>query len=355
MKSSRNAFGYVLYLLALCLAANTVAAETIATGLLPDDTVVRVDYGSTADSPDGGSWNTAYPNIEDAIEANKTVENLNIVIAARAVVTLEEEINVSGYQGLRLALYAGFTGAEETFTEVLADEDNQYPAHMLVFDGQNRTRIMNADFAGEKPGRLIKLFGTHFRGGNVTGLQAGGALTVKNAALSVAHTKWELSQAHVGAAIFADSLSVDGVSMFYDNIAGWNGGAFVVRKINVMAPLVFSGNQAAVGGSAFWCKESFVIQGEGRIEGAIALNEQMKIWNQSVLLTEAMPASVSDLTTGEFPAYAFNRDGTEALPGEFGQFSYYGDAQFSYGGDASAFGGPTGYAPNGGGPAGLCS
>jgi len=110
----------------------TVAADTSAV-------VIRVDVDSTAATPDGLSWETAYTSVQDGVDAAASAGGGEVWVAEGTytgrgyrVVTMREQVHI----------YGGFRGTE------IARDQRDWRLHLTLIDGEDtRGCVLGADNA----------------------------------------------------------------------------------------------------------------------------------------------------------------------------------------------------------------
>ena len=224
--------------------------------------VLRVDVASTALEPDGLTWATAYPTLQQA--ADRAGFGMELWVA-RGVYTSEQENVVI----LRLGtlLYGGFMGTESSRDERSLDN------RLTVIDGQGARRGVHADAASCVDGVTITN-GSALAGGGMRGGKANNCLFCSNKArwagggmcfgsatncIFVSNTSAEFGGGiREGSAVnctFIDNLAkVDGGGVYEGsstNCIIWGNGPNEISKVTVTYSLL-----------------SIPMEGEGNIAGS---------------------------------------------------------------------------------------
>ncbi len=235
----------------------------------------RVAFGATAPDPDGATWQTAYPEVQAAVDAAALLveagaPRCEVWVARGAYAPAAADLPALALRS-QVDVYGGFAGTEEA----LEDRDWQANATVLTGLGQAPHVVLGADDA------LLDGFvitggaasGTPYPdncGAGLLSLQAapriqncsfvgnaaarfGGGLFVTGGAPQLTNVTFYGNTAESGAGLYslnaAPSLSA---VTFSNNVAsGSGGGAYSELGTPLFEDCTFSGNEAAAGGGLF--------------------------------------------------------------------------------------------------------
>ena len=225
----------VVFLLLLITAVASTAVQAA---------VWRVNAASSAPTPDGQSWGTAYPSIQSAVDAAASGDELWVAAgtytgARTGVVYLKAGVT----------LYGGFAGTET------AREQRDWKANPTIIDGQGSHRCVTAvDAASAVNGFTLQNGISSGQGGGMYGGQATNCVFLGNKVTTYNSTGGGMYGGTVVNCTFSENSAADGGGMyggmatnctFTGNTANSDGGGmYHGTAINC----TFTGNAATTSG-----------------------------------------------------------------------------------------------------------
>jgi hypothetical protein len=230
----------------------------------------KVDHESVASNPDGLSWLTAYPNLQDAFEAADPGDTIfvadGVYFPPDGIDNPPQDLRDAAF-ALRdgVAIYGGFQGISHPDGPETEDElsDRNWIAHVTVLDGDigvagdhtdNSIHVVTA-IDVNVPTRLD---GFTIRHGRAVESEVGGGMLMQDSSPLILNCTFEDNTAAGGGALFIDGQASGRLGpqcincTFSANTSGNRGGAAWVRKTDaIFYNCLFYGNLAAKGGGLF--------------------------------------------------------------------------------------------------------
>jgi hypothetical protein len=224
--------------------------------------VVHVDAGSGASSPDGCSWATAYPNLQDALTASSAGDEVWVAVGTYYPDDGAGQTNDSRTSTFRLksgvAVYGGFAGTET------ARSQRNPSVNVTVLSGDLGASGATADNAYQVVsiiGSLADVYvldGFTITGGNSNGSSGhGGGIYIQNASPALTNLVVTNNQASAnGAGVYVTSLASVRASysspsftnvVISNNTAARGGGLYTQNSSPVLNNVSFLGNTATSG------------------------------------------------------------------------------------------------------------
>lgn len=230
-------------------ATSVCSCAPLYTGDDCDSCVVFVSQEGTVTPPDGQSWASAFPRVQEGIDAAQAAgPGCEVWVARGTYYTYENDANDTLHLRSGVSVYGGFAGTETQ------REDRNPTAQLTLLDGRREghltTHVNTVITAVDVEDALLDGFTVSF--GQASGV--GGGMRIEGGSPSVTGCTFSGNQAPSGAGMYiSGSTATITACTFSGNTAnGMGGGLLVDNASPALTGCTFSANEASDGGGGVW-------------------------------------------------------------------------------------------------------